>query len=139
MQGFAGLIHRGTDRREPGALQNKIRGHKDIIEGLVRQAKTDLDGKIKKLEHFKVSNNIINLGEHTKAIVVYLVQLEGQRASLLSKIAAGNREKRGDGCCSGNGNEITLDLATHEEIHQPQETTAGNESPAPDRLPSAGK
>jgi uncharacterized protein involved in exopolysaccharide biosynthesis len=41
--------------------KNKIRGHKDIIEGLVRQAKTDLDGKIKKLEHFKVSNNTIKV------------------------------------------------------------------------------
>lgn len=96
--------------------KNKIRGHKDIIEGLVRQAKTDLDGKIKKLEHFKVSNNIINLGEHTKAIVVYLVQLEGQRASLLSKIAAGNKGKSEVMDAVRNGNEITLDLATHEEI-----------------------
>jgi len=96
--------------------KNKIRGHKDIIEGLVRQAKADLDEKIKKLERFKVSNNIINLGEHTKAIVVYLVQLEGQRANLLSKIAAGNKGKTEVMDAVRNGNEITLDLATHEEI-----------------------
>ena len=71
--------------------KNKIKGHKEIIEGLVRQAKEDLDTKIKKLEQFKSTNTIVNLGEHTKAIVVYLVQLEGQRANLMARVAASSR------------------------------------------------
>ena len=96
--------------------KSKVKGHKDIIEKLVRQAKEDLDHKIKKLETYKVNNSIINLGEHTKAIVVYLVQLEGQRATLLSKIAAGSKGKIEVMDVVRNGNEVTLDLATHDEI-----------------------
>ncbi len=96
--------------------KSKVKGHKDIIEKLVRQAKIDLDEKIKRLENYKVSNSIINLGEHTKAIVVYLVQLEGQRATLLSKIASGSKGKFEVMDVVRNGNEVTLDLAGHDEI-----------------------
>ncbi|MFN8342325.1 MAG: Wzz/FepE/Etk N-terminal domain-containing protein [Cyclobacteriaceae bacterium] len=96
--------------------KSKIKGHKDIIEALVKQAKNDLDEKIHKLEQYKVGNHIINLGEHTKAIVVYLVQLEGQRANLLSKIAAGQKGKTEVLDAVRNGNEVTLDLASHQEI-----------------------
>lgn len=96
--------------------RNKIKGQKDIIEELVSQAKKDLDAKIKRLELYKVSNHIINLGEHTKAIVVYLVQLEGQRANLLSKVASGTKGRSEVLEAVRNGNEITLDLATHEEV-----------------------
>jgi succinoglycan biosynthesis transport protein ExoP len=96
--------------------KSKVKGHKDIIEKLVKQAKLDLDEKIKRLENYKVSNSIINLGEHTKAIVVYLVQLEGQRATLLSKMASGSKGKVEVMDVVRNGNEVTLDLAGHEEI-----------------------
>jgi len=96
--------------------KSKIKGHKDIIEELVRQAHADLDLKIKSLEQFKISNTIINLGEHTKAIVVYLVQLEGQRATLLSKIAAAHAGRTEVIHTVKDGNELTLDLTHHVEI-----------------------
>ncbi|MFN5557276.1 MAG: GumC family protein [Chryseotalea sp.] len=96
--------------------KNKIKGHKEIIEGLVRQAKEDLDTKIKKLEQFKSTNTIINLGEHTKAIVVYLVQLEGQRANLMARVAASSRGKQEVLATVQSGNEVSLDLSGHDEI-----------------------
>jgi polysaccharide biosynthesis transport protein len=96
--------------------KNKIKGHKDIIEGLVRQAKEDLNQKIKRLEQYKSNNTIINLGEHTKAIVVYLVQLEGQRANLLARIAASSRGRKEVLTTVQTGNEVSLDLSGHQEI-----------------------
>jgi len=96
--------------------KNKIKGHKDIIEGLVRQAKEDLNNKVKRLEQYKSTNIIINLGEHTKAIVVYLVQLEGQRANLMARIAASSRGRKEVLSTVQSGNEVSLDLSGHEEI-----------------------
>jgi polysaccharide biosynthesis transport protein len=96
--------------------KSKIKGHKDIIEELVRQAKADLETRIKKLEKFKADNSIINLGEHTKAIVVYLVQLEGTRANLLAKVAAGHKGKTEVLNAVHSGNDITLDLSNHQEV-----------------------
>ncbi len=61
---------------------------KAVIEELVRRSKLELSIKMKELENLKVNNNIINLDEHTKAIVTYLVELEGTRAHLLIKIAS---------------------------------------------------
>ncbi len=96
--------------------KNKVKGHKDIIESLLRQAKADLDDKIKRLEKYKVANSIINLGEHTKAIVTYLVQLEGQRATLLTRVQAGKTGKSEVIKSVQHGNELTLDLSTHQDI-----------------------
>lgn len=96
--------------------KNKIKGHKDIIEGLVRQAKEDLNNKVNRLEQYKSTNSIINLGEHTKAIVVYLVQLEGQRANLMARIAASSRGRKEVLSTVQSGNEVSLDLSSHEEI-----------------------
>ena len=96
--------------------KNQIKSHREMVEQLVAQAKKELDTKIKKLDEFKVKNNIINLGEHTKAIVVYQVQLEGQRANLLSKIAAGQKGKSEIIATAELGNELTMDLSSHEEI-----------------------
>ncbi len=59
--------------------KSQVYGHRALIEELLAQAKETLDQRIQRLEEYKVSNNIINLGEHTKAIVTYLVNLEGQR------------------------------------------------------------
>lgn len=68
--------------------KSSIIKHRQVIEELVRKAKKDLDLKVSLLEKMKVKNNIINLGEHTKAIVTYLVQLEGMRADIKARIAA---------------------------------------------------
>lgn len=102
--------------------KNKIKGHKDLIDELVRQAKTELDAKVKMLERFKVENSIINLGEHTKAIVTYLVQLEGTRANLLGKISASTKGKSQVMSTVNDGNEIMFDLTSHSEIVGLKET-----------------
>lgn len=76
-------------QNELGLLsKSSIIKHRQVIEELVRKAKKDLDEKVRVLEAMKVKNNIINLGEHTKAIVTYLVQLEGIRADVKARIAA---------------------------------------------------
>ncbi len=96
--------------------KNKIKGHKDIIENLVRQAKADLEIKIKKLEDFKVEKSIINLGEHTKAIVVYIVQLEGQRANLLATVGASRTGKAEVLNTVHQGNDIILDVSGNADV-----------------------
>jgi polysaccharide biosynthesis transport protein len=101
--------------------KNKIKSHKDLIEGLVNKAKADLDAKIKKLENFKVENSIINLGEHTKAIVVYLVQLEGTRANLMAKVSSSAKGKSEVLSTVAAGNALSLDLTTNAEIVQLKE------------------
>lgn len=101
--------------------KNKIKGHRDVIEGLVKKAKEDLDMKIQRLEKFKVANNIINLGEHTKAIVTYLVQLEGQRANLLAKVSAGKTGKNEVYATVQKGNDLILDVSAQQELLQLKE------------------
>lgn len=83
--------------------RSSIVKHRQVIEELVRKAKKDLDEKVKVLEAMKVKNNIINLGEHTKAIVTYLVQLEGIRADVKARIAS--RKELGGAIHEGMANE----------------------------------
>lgn len=52
------------------------------LEKLVDQARKELDEKVKALERFKVSKNVINLSEHTKAIVNQIVKMEIKLAHL---------------------------------------------------------
>ena len=96
--------------------RSKIKGHKDIIEALVRQAKADLDDRVNRLEEYKVKNAIINLGEHTKAIVVYLVQLEGQRATLDSKVASSIVGRDEVYKTITEGNPILVDISSNNEF-----------------------
>ncbi len=55
---------------------------KDMFEKLVAQSKGVLDKKIKKLEKYKIQKNVINLSEHTKAIVNQVVNMEIQLSHL---------------------------------------------------------
>lgn len=76
-------------QNELGQLsRSSIVKHRTVIEELLKKAKKDLDQKVQLLETMKVKNNIINLDEHTKAIVTYLVQLEGIRADVKARIAS---------------------------------------------------
>ena len=96
--------------------KSQVYSHKALIETLLDKAKADLDQRIKKLEDFKVSNNIINLGEHTKAIVTYLVNLEIQRGTELQKIAASQRGMQEVLATVEDGNELSVDLTANSEI-----------------------
>lgn len=68
--------------------KKNIGRQKSIIEELLKKAKKELDEKVQELEELKVKNSIINLPEHTKAIVGYLVQLEGIRSNIKSQLAS---------------------------------------------------
>lgn len=96
--------------------KSQIYGHRTLVEKLVNEAKVDLDSKIKRLEQFKVENNIINLEEYTKAIVTYLVDLEAQRGAQMATIAASRKGKAEVVSTSQDGNELSVDLSTNKEI-----------------------
>ncbi|MEQ9297555.1 MAG: Wzz/FepE/Etk N-terminal domain-containing protein [Cyclobacteriaceae bacterium] len=98
--------------------KNQIKGHKNLLEELLKKAKLDLDTKVARLENYKVSNSIINLSEHTKAIVTYLVQIEAERAKLNSTIAASQKGKREVLQTASAGNELTIDVSQNAEIVQ---------------------
>lgn len=80
--------------KEMGNINKRNIGkQKAVIEELVSKAKKELDAKVQELESLKVQNNIINLDEHTKAIVTYQVQLEQLRGSIRQQIASNNKAK----------------------------------------------
>jgi uncharacterized protein involved in exopolysaccharide biosynthesis len=68
--------------------QGKLIADQRLFEKLVQQAKKELDEKVENLERYKIRNNVINLPEHTKAIVNQMVQLEVQKAELLESLAS---------------------------------------------------
>ncbi len=68
--------------------QKNIQNNKQRLEDLVKLAKEELDQKINNLEGFKIDNKIINLTEHTKAIVNQIVNMEVKLAHLRETYAA---------------------------------------------------
>ncbi len=68
--------------------QGKLEADQKLFAQLVEQAKKELDEKVKNLEMYKIKNNVINLPEHTKAIVNQMVQLEVQKAELIEMLAS---------------------------------------------------
>ncbi|NQZ78833.1 MAG: hypothetical protein HRT61_22365, partial [Ekhidna sp.] len=80
--------------KELGNINKRNIGkQKAVIEELVKKAKKELDEKVQELEDLKVENNIINLDEHTKAIVTYQVDLEQLRGTLRQQLASNNKAK----------------------------------------------
>ena len=68
--------------------RGKLEADTRLFEKLVAQAKAELDEKVKDLETYKIRHNVINLPEHTKAIVNQMVQLEVQKAELVEMLAS---------------------------------------------------
>ena len=68
--------------------RRNIAKQKSLMEELVSKAKKELDQKVQELENLKVENNIINLGEHTRAIVTYQVDLEELRGKIRQEIVS---------------------------------------------------
>lgn len=96
--------------------RGKLEADTKLFERLVAQAKEELDDKVNDLERYKIRNNVINLPEHTKAIVNQMVQLEVQKAELIELLASKQEaiiqieskfEVRG---------EIPVDLTKNEEF-----------------------
>ena len=65
-----------------------------LMEELVTKAKKELDQKVQELEDLKVKNNIINLDDHTKAIVTYQVNLEQLRGKIRQEIVSTEKAKQ---------------------------------------------
>ncbi len=97
-------------------IKTKVDGQQDLLEKLLAEAKANLDAKMSVLEAYKVDNSIINLGEHTKAIVTYLVEVEGEKAKLLSRMAAAKNGKDEILRTASLGNEMTVDLSQNKRI-----------------------
>ncbi len=80
--------------KEMGHISKRNIGkQKAVMEELVSKAKKELDEKVQELESLKVRNNIINLDEHTKAIVTYQVDLEQLRGTIRQQIASTHQAK----------------------------------------------
>lgn len=96
--------------------KQSVRQNRQMFERLVAQAKKNLDEKIKKLETYKIDHSIINLGEHTKAIVNQLVNLEMKLAHMKESRAAQeegmNRVKK----TFEEGSPLPVNLQTNQQI-----------------------
>ncbi|GAB5409038.1 MAG: hypothetical protein BalsKO_14030 [Balneolaceae bacterium] len=68
--------------------KGRLEADQMLFEKLMMQAKVHLDEMVKKLEDYKIKHNVINLPEHTKAIVNQMVQLEVQKAELVEMMAS---------------------------------------------------
>lgn len=91
--------------------QGKLEADQKLFETLVRQAKEELDKKIKNLEVYKIKHNVINLPEHTKAIVNQMVQLEVQKTELVEKMASKKEGIAQIKSKLGVKNDIPVDLS----------------------------
>ena len=68
--------------------QKLLRANQKTLEEMVAEARQKLNQELTELETYKVNNIVINLDEHTKAIVNELVQLQKEKAKLLESIAS---------------------------------------------------
>ncbi|WP_020529857.1 exopolysaccharide transport family protein [Flexithrix dorotheae] len=96
--------------------KNKLGKDKDLYEDLVVKAKKELNEKIEALENFKVENNIINLPEHTKAIVNQLVNLEIEKAQLYESRAANQQVLNRLQNTFDTGHPMPVSLKSNSEI-----------------------
>ena len=113
---LAKLIIEALIEENKKIAKSQIQSHRSLIERLVDEAKADLNAKIRRLEEFKVQNNIINLDEYTKAIVTYLVDLEAQRGAQMSTLAASRKGKDEILSTTQEGNKLSVDLSINREI-----------------------
>lgn len=103
-------------KEHKNSSKKSIQNHRAIIEELVKKSKAELDKKIDELESYKVKNNIINLGEHTKAIVNYIVELEKRKTHVLSSIAVHESSKNQVMEKLSGDHELMPNTDSHEEI-----------------------
>ncbi|MEM9831701.1 MAG: hypothetical protein AAF944_13760 [Bacteroidota bacterium] len=113
---LAKLIIRALIEENRKIAKSQVHGHLTLVEKLVDEAKASLDAKIKRLEDFKIKNNVINLDEYTKAIVTYLVDLEAQRGAQMATVAASSQGKAEILATTEDGNELSVDLTANQEI-----------------------
>jgi uncharacterized protein involved in exopolysaccharide biosynthesis len=88
---MASVLSETLAREQLRLSRNRTVYDREMYERLVSQARLQLDERIRALETYKMSNSVINLGEHTKAIVNQIVQLEMELAHIKEERAAGKR------------------------------------------------
>jgi len=71
--------------------QSQLKSDQKILEEMVKEARKKLNEELNELERYKVENTVINLDEHTKAIVGEIVQLQKEKAKLLESIASSEK------------------------------------------------
>ena len=100
--------------------QNKLEADQKLFEQLVAQAKKELNEKVKNLENYKIKHNVINLPEHTKAIVNQMVQLEVQKAELIEVLASKQEGILQIKTKLGVKEQIPVDLSKNEKFIEVQ-------------------
>lgn len=108
--------------------RGKLEADTKLFEKLVAQAKKELDEKVGDLERYKIRNNVINLPEHTKAIVNQMVQLEVQKAELIEKLASKQEGILQIKSKLGVKEEIPVDLTKNERFIELQNRMRSLES-----------
>ena len=96
--------------------KNKIQGHRIMIEKLLKEARRELDHQIATLESYKIEHGIINLAEHTKAIVGYIVDLERDKARVITDVETSKKNKESVLAKLGEKGDISLDLEDHHDV-----------------------
>ena len=71
--------------------QKLLKANQSTLEIMLAEARQKLNRELSDLETYKVDNIVINLDEHTKAIVNELVQLQKEKAKLLESIASSQK------------------------------------------------
>ena len=113
---FSRLILNQLLSQHKSLNRNRIQSDREMFEKLVESAKADLDAKMAKLESYKVKNRIINLPEHTKAIVNQMVDLEVQRAGLLEMLASKERGMEQLKIEIGTGYDLPISLEANDRL-----------------------
>ncbi|NTV45889.1 MAG: hypothetical protein HGB11_05080 [Chlorobiales bacterium] len=114
---MTGLIIESVVGQYKKITKNRSVYDREMFERLVNRAKSQLDQKVDDLEKYKVENNIINLGEHTKAIVNQLVNMEIQLSHLKEQKAAGQRAvSKIKESYNAGGEPLPLDVSGNERI-----------------------
>lgn len=79
---FNGLVIQSVMQIHKSLNRDRLQADRSLFEKLVAQALEQLNNKISILENYKIKHQIINLPEHTKAIVNQMVNLEMEFANL---------------------------------------------------------
>ena len=107
----------GLLTEEMGNINKRnLNKQKAVMEELVAKAKAELDEKVRELESLKVRNNIINLDEHTKAIVTYQVDLEQLRGKIRQQIASTKKAKESIKSGIQNAEFVAVNRTINEDV-----------------------
>ena len=96
--------------------RTRISADQQLFEQLVENARQELNAKVAELERFKITHTVINMPEHTKAIVNQIVDLERQHAKLIETVASRKRALVGLKNRLKSDEELPINIADNERF-----------------------